>query len=187
MARRAEARATQRPRILTALVSLVATHGYPTVTIAGIARTAGVSLSAFYEHFADKETCLLAAYDAVASDLHTAVTAPQTLRGGALAYLTWMHEHPEAAITFVVAIHTAGPPALRRRAEVLDGFRRLVVTAKAPLRTDDLTALSVIATLDGYVHDRIVHGDTQDLAHQAGAVADLVVDLAQARNGVTAR
>jgi len=48
---------------MAAMTQLLAEKGYAAVTIGELARHAGVSRAAFYEHFGDKEDCLLAAYD----------------------------------------------------------------------------------------------------------------------------
>ena len=66
---RSEVAASQRGRLMTAMAELMADGGYGAVTIGELARRAGVSRSAFYENFADKETCLLAAYDRFAGEL----------------------------------------------------------------------------------------------------------------------
>jgi AcrR family transcriptional regulator len=53
----------QRERILLATAELVAERGYQKTTIELIAKTAKVALVTFYEHFANKEECFLAAFD----------------------------------------------------------------------------------------------------------------------------
>lgn len=57
----ASTRADQRSRLLTAIVEIVARHGYPDAKVADIVRSAGVSRATFYELFENKEACLLAA------------------------------------------------------------------------------------------------------------------------------
>ena len=54
----------QRARILYAVSELVAERGYQKTTIELIAKSARVALSTFYEHFAGKEECFIAAFDA---------------------------------------------------------------------------------------------------------------------------
>ena len=53
----------QRERMLLATAELVAERGYQKTTIELIAKTARVALSTFYEQFASKEECFLAAFD----------------------------------------------------------------------------------------------------------------------------
>ena len=61
----------QRERLLAALASCVAEHGYNATTISQITSAASVSRRTFYEHFAGKEECFLAAYEALDSYLAT--------------------------------------------------------------------------------------------------------------------
>jgi AcrR family transcriptional regulator len=50
----------QRARLFAALVAVVAEKGYEATRVADLLELSGVSRSAFYEHFGDKEDCLLA-------------------------------------------------------------------------------------------------------------------------------
>ena len=56
---------SQRERLFGAMVALSAEQGYEATKIADLVRLAGVSRAAFYEHFKDKQECLLAAVDAL--------------------------------------------------------------------------------------------------------------------------
>ena len=56
--------ASQRTRLVDAMAQIVAEKGYPATTVADVVERAGVSRRTFYEQFADKEACFLAAYDA---------------------------------------------------------------------------------------------------------------------------
>lgn len=163
-------KASQRPRILDAITELVAARGYAGTTVREIAREAGVSLSTFYEHFTDKEQCFLAAYDRVADQLYGAIaeetrraTNPrEALETGVARYFTWFAEHPAAAATFVVEVHTAGPAALARRAEIHDRFRELVALApqatarrEAQARLPTAAVEAVTYTIDAMTHDYV--------------------------------
>jgi AcrR family transcriptional regulator len=55
----------QRERLLAAMVTSVADKGYEATVVADLLELSGVSRSAFYEHFRDKEDCFLATFDAV--------------------------------------------------------------------------------------------------------------------------
>jgi len=59
---RAAPRATQRERLIDAIVELAGQYGYQSLSIAQISAHAGVSSATFYEQFSDREECLLAAY-----------------------------------------------------------------------------------------------------------------------------
>lgn len=52
-----------RSRLLVGALQTVSECGYPNTTVKKIVAAAGVSRRTFYEHFASKEACVLAAYD----------------------------------------------------------------------------------------------------------------------------
>ncbi len=56
--------ADQRRRLFEALIELINEHGLGGVRISELVSRAGVSRRSFYEHFHNKEECLLAAFDA---------------------------------------------------------------------------------------------------------------------------
>ena len=53
----------QRERILQAVIELAADGGYAGVTVPEVVATAHISNKTFYDHFTDKHTAFLAAYD----------------------------------------------------------------------------------------------------------------------------
>jgi AcrR family transcriptional regulator len=55
----------QRERLLAGALEVVVTRGYPGTSVAHIIAAAGVSRKTFYECFANKEACVLAAYDSI--------------------------------------------------------------------------------------------------------------------------
>ena len=55
----------QRERLIGAMIEAVARRGYKGVTVSEVVALAGVSKSAFYAQFADKEACFLATFEAV--------------------------------------------------------------------------------------------------------------------------
>ncbi|MGC1166406.1 MAG: helix-turn-helix domain-containing protein, partial [Solirubrobacterales bacterium] len=60
---------SQRERLLNGVVEAVVAHGYNATTIAQLIEAAAVSRRTFYEHFADKEECFLAAYEMIGAHL----------------------------------------------------------------------------------------------------------------------
>lgn len=129
-------RAAHRERLLRAVIAAVAPKGYPAVTVADIVSGARVSRQVFYEHFADKEECFLAASEegcelmfrrvleaqrALAGDSH----ATERLRAGVRAYLVFLVTEPEFARTFLLEVLAAGPRALAKRVAVHQRFARL--------------------------------------------------------------
>jgi AcrR family transcriptional regulator len=140
---REDVAASQRGRLLDGCTELLAEGGYGAVTIGELARRAGVSRGAFYEHFASKEACVLAAYDRFASSLVTAMTArladdwhdfvEQILD----AYLGSLERDPRAARAFVVELDGAGPEARARRRDAIHAFAALIASRHAAIREQD--------------------------------------------------
>jgi AcrR family transcriptional regulator len=156
--------------MLDAICELIARHGYAGTTVGGIAATAGVSRTTFYEQFATKEDCFRAAYDSVAGSLVKAIAAASSgiedkraqLGAGIDAYLSWFAEHPSAAGTFIVEVHTAGPEALEQRAAVLQRFCE-VIDANAP-DTRAAASMAVVSAIDAMAHELVRKGRATELA-----------------------
>jgi AcrR family transcriptional regulator len=100
--------------------------------VADVVERAGVSRRTFYEQFADKEACFLAAYDAglaaVLSRIRDAVEVNPAAgwrdraRAGVEAFLALLASEPAFAQALQVEVLTAGPAALDRRAGMLVTF-----------------------------------------------------------------
>ena len=99
-----------------------------------------MSKATFYEHFGNKEECMLALFDAAAEAVMGAMSkaaaeAPQDpadrLRAGIRAFLEQVDAHPSFAQTFLVEIIGAGPRAAERRDAILEGFAGVLVAENA--------------------------------------------------------
>lgn len=124
--------ASQRGRMIDAMAAVVAEKGYAATTVADVVERAGVSRRTFYEQFADKEACFLAAYDVglaavlerigSAVEMHPAAGWRQRARSGVEAFLALLAAEPAFARALQIEILTAGPAALDRRAGMLVMF-----------------------------------------------------------------
>jgi AcrR family transcriptional regulator len=117
----------QRERIVTALVDTVAERGYNATTVAHITKAASVSRRTFYEHFADKEACFLAAYEMVADHIRAAMQAaaasfeewPQQVRAALATMLRFLAGEPELArLCMIEPAAAGGEIAARHRASM---------------------------------------------------------------------
>jgi AcrR family transcriptional regulator len=89
-----------------------------------------MSKATFYEHFANKEECILALFDAAAEQVRDAVAASIASGGspevrihqGVRAFLTSLVTFPDHARTLLVEVIGAGPRAAERRDQVLQSF-----------------------------------------------------------------
>jgi AcrR family transcriptional regulator len=127
--------ASQRTRLLEAVGRAVAERGYAAATIDDVVRRAGVSKATFYEHFADKQDCFLAAYEAASEELLARVREAhasasddwlERTRAGIHAYLRWLAADPALARVYLVEVAAAGPVALERREALRDRYAELV-------------------------------------------------------------
>lgn len=123
----------QRERMLAAMIATAGSKGYAATTIGDVTRIARVSRDTFYEQFASKEQCFLAAYDAVTRELLDEIVALGTsqasyvdaVREGIRVYLRFWSERPDAARACTVEVMAAGEEALAHRERVLGSFARL--------------------------------------------------------------
>lgn len=127
---RSEVASSQRLRLERAITELLAEHGWAAITIGELASRAGVSRGAFYEHFSDKQECLLSAYDRWAGELL------ESMAGGINEETTWeefidlaldgylgaLEDDPTAARAFIVEMDGAGPAARERRRQAIHLF-----------------------------------------------------------------
>jgi AcrR family transcriptional regulator len=179
----------QRERLLRAIVSCTSERGYADTTIADVVRVARTSRSAFYEHFADKEDCFLAAYAQmtaafIAASLQAAAAVEgwqDKLDAGIVTYFRFMAEHPAVAISTVVEIHGAGRRALRARNRALREWMRTIEgVAVLALREgarlpelDQVACAAIVLTAEAYVHDYARRGRVRRVAEKAPAVQAL--------------
>ena len=141
---RAEVESHQRERILAAMVATAASKGYGSTTITDITRRARVSRDTFYEQFANKEECFLAAYDAIVRELLDQMVAVGTggpsyvenMRNGVRAYLNFWSERPDAARVCTLEVVAAGSEARAHSGHTLRSFARLYRTIAQQARTE---------------------------------------------------
>jgi len=173
-------RATQRERLLDGMARTVARRGYAATPVAEVLKAAGVSRRTFYEQFADKEDCFLAAYDAIAG----ACTRRLVLayHGGdgwtdglACAYdalLRTLAAEPDFAHLGVVGVLGAGPRALARRDATLRRLARFVLFTRE--RADPVVAppalvgQAIVGGIHELVYSRIVQGEARELPQLGG-------------------
>ncbi|HWW67525.1 MAG TPA: TetR/AcrR family transcriptional regulator [Solirubrobacterales bacterium] len=120
----------QRERIITALVDTVAERGYNNTTVANITKAASVSRRTFYEHFADKEACFLAAYEMVADHIRDSMQAaagafeewPQKVRAALATMLHFLAGEPALARLCMIEPVAAGGEVAARHRVSIQGF-----------------------------------------------------------------
>jgi AcrR family transcriptional regulator len=125
----------QRERLFEAAARVFATTGYADASAESISRAAGMSKATFYEHFSNKEECILAlfdrAYQVLIARMLEATTAAgddpvARMREGMRAFLVALVDFPDEAQTLLVEIIGAGPVAIQRRDEIVASFARVL-------------------------------------------------------------
>ena len=177
--------ASQRERLIRAVVAAVAQSGYAPVTVADIVRRARVSRAAFYTHFTDKEDCFLAATQEggklMVSRLLTDTRAlprgtpdEEMLRAGVRAFLGFVAGEPEFSKIFYVDMPAAGSRAWQRLEAAQHRYAVLNQTwhERARERHPDWPAVPYEAYL-ALVRARVRRGEAETLP----AMEDTLVSL----------
>ncbi|MGE5527437.1 MAG: TetR/AcrR family transcriptional regulator [Methanosarcina sp.] len=162
-------RAIQRERLIVAMLSAASDLGYLATNVQDVIDRAGVSRPTFYEHFANKEDCFLAAFDSSAERLRKKVEAASRkggdswrdrVRYGLEALLGFAVREPETARTLVVEARAASAAAVRRRVELLDHFAAcLDAQARellpAPHLRTPLAASGIVGGVESLLYSRL--------------------------------
>src|SRR5215213_7918441 len=126
----------QRRRLYAAAAAVFAGSGYADATAEAIARKAGMSKATFYEHFDNKEDCIVALHDAATTAVLEAMrrtgedfagpAAAGRVRAVIHTFLEVLAAFPDEAQTLLVEIIGAGPRAIERRDRVLAEYASYV-------------------------------------------------------------
>ena len=121
----------QRRRLFQAAAVVFSRVGYAEASAEAISREAGMSKATFYEHFANKEECIIALFETAATEvmremanaeLETEKTYEDHVRAGAHAFVETLAKYPFSTRTLLVEIIGAGPHVAQRRDVILDAF-----------------------------------------------------------------
>jgi AcrR family transcriptional regulator len=129
----------QRERLIAGIAEACAEHGFAEVTVTEIARRASVSNVTFYEQFADKRECLLAAHEELlerlSAEMEAACEAEATLetkrRSAVRVALQLLAVDPPTARLLSVEVLAAGPAGMERLAAALDDLAACLGTSWA--------------------------------------------------------
>lgn len=174
---REEAERNQRERLFAAMVATVAEKGYEATTVADLVELSGVSRSAFYRHFRDKQECFLAAIEAlVEPTLRRARMAD--VSGGAEgaqrsfeALIDQIVDQPAASKMCFVEIYAAGEDAVALLDRAMGAFEGLAqrLLDQMPDRTGMPPEIirALIGGVQKVIHKRLYQGREKELAELA--------------------
>jgi AcrR family transcriptional regulator len=164
----------QRERLFAALVAVVAEKGYEGTRVEDLLELSGVSRSAFYEHFSDKQDCLLAAVGAFLGPAIEVIGAASGSiageRRGQAALDVLVRQivaQPAASRLCFVEIFAAGPRAVEQVDRATDACQGFISAAfEETPGHERMPAEIVRATIGGLrkvIHTRLYRGEEAGL------------------------
>jgi AcrR family transcriptional regulator len=191
----------QRERLLRAAAAEFAQLGYTGASSESISRRAGMSKATFYEHFANKEECIMALFDVAAAGVARAMVEAvrelgaaepaQRIKAATRAFLTALADHPEYAQTLLVEIIGAGPNAAHRRDEIMQRFadqldadnaaaagRKLIARFASPY-----DAFAIVGAITELVSRQVRLGEPSDVLELAPVIDRLFDGVLRPANG----
>ena len=191
----------QRGRLYAAAAAVFARVGYADATAEAIAREAGMSKATFYEHFDNKEDCIVSLFDAAvevllnsmrdAGEAHASVDPSTRVHATAHAFLRVLAEFPNQAQTLLVEIVGAGPRAIARRDAALDEVARYIDDVNradaergmAPRLASPHDAFAIVGAVVELASRQIRTGRPGDIRELEPVVERLVLGLVAVADG----
>lgn len=169
--------AVQRERLIAAMLRAASELGYRQATVQDVIDRAGVSRPTFYEHFANKEDCFLAAFDTTSMRLRDRIDAAaekggtnwrDRLRAALEELLHFVSNEPDAARALIVEARAASAEALLRRDGLLDYFAVCIDTLVRAHLTEvanpsEITAAGVVGGIEALLYARLNKGELDDV------------------------
>jgi AcrR family transcriptional regulator len=178
----------QRARILAAMAEVACERGAANVTVAHVVTRSGVSRRTFYELFADREDCFIAAFDEaverVAAPVVSAYRRPgrwqERIRAALTALLAIIDEEPKVGRLTIVEALAAGPRALEHRRGLLTHAVAAVAEGHTEVKSGKLTpsplaAEGVVGAVLSVLYDRLLDTPSRSLLELAGPLMALIV------------
>ncbi|HEY2333874.1 MAG TPA: TetR/AcrR family transcriptional regulator [Solirubrobacterales bacterium] len=164
----------QRERLFAALVAVVAEKGYEGTRVEDLLELSGVSRSAFYAHFSDKEECLLAALQAFVGPTVGGIFRDDgpppdeaRARGAFDAFIRLIVEQSAAARMCFVEIYAAGPQAVEKIDRTIDSVQAFVSTTldQMPGRANMPPEIvrAMVGGLRKVIHTRLYRNEEEEL------------------------
>lgn len=124
-----------RERLIAAMAAAIAQNGYRDTTVADVVRLARTSRRNFYEHFADRDACFLALFDAtndammrqIADAVHPDQPLDQQVEAAVDAYIANVAAQPALYRSFVRELPGLGQTGADRGQATLERFAAMLV------------------------------------------------------------
>jgi AcrR family transcriptional regulator len=177
----------QRRRMLSAAVDAVEDVGYARMTVAQVIGRARVSRKTFYDVFADREDCFLAAFDQaleqgrgrVKEAYESETNWREAIRAALATLLASMDEEPGLTKLCVVEAQAGGPKVLERRAQAFTQMAQAIdagrETSGAAGIPPEVTAEGLVGALYAVIHARVLQQDEGQLLNLLGPLMSMIV------------
>lgn len=180
---REEAQRSQRERLFAATVATVAEKGYEATTVADLVELSGVSRSAFYRHFEDKQACFLAAVEALVGPalkrLGGGDESEPGVDRGRRAFVELIESivaQPAAAKMCIVEVYAAGEEGAALVDRMFDSATEAAaqLLARIPGREGMPEELvrSLVGGIQKVIHKRLWRGQEEELVDLAPQLWD---------------
>jgi AcrR family transcriptional regulator len=173
--------------MLAATVDAVEDVGYARMTVAHVIGRARVSRKTFYDVFADREDCFLAAFEQALSQARLLASEAyeresgwrEGIRSALARMLMLMDEEPGLAELCVVEALAAGENVLERRAQVLDELAQVIdqgrLSTTATREPPQVTAEGIVGVVFAVLHTRLLEEGRQPLTDLLGSLMSIIV------------
>lgn len=177
----------QRSRMLAAAVDAVEEVGYARMTVAQVIGRAKVSRKTFYDVFADREDCFLAAFEeAIAHGRGLVVEAytqepgwREGIRSGLARLLSLLDDEPAVAKVCVVEALGAGPKVLQHRAAALEEAAAAIDRGRSlasnATELPEVTAEGLVGAIFAVLHTRLLESGGEPLINLRGPLMSMIV------------
>ena len=177
-----EAEQNHRERLFGAMVAKVAEKGYEATTVADLVELSGVSRSAFYKHFGDKQECFLAAIEALvwtrrwrrrprrSLPMGEPPSDPDCDEGAFEELIEGIASQPAAATMCIVEVYAGGTEAvalLDRATDSLEDVAHAVLDGMGREGMPSEIVRALIGGVQKVIHKRLYQGKPEELADLA--------------------
>jgi AcrR family transcriptional regulator len=187
-------RSVQLQRLFQAAAKVFSECGYADASAEAISREAGMSKATFYEHFANKEECILALTGAAGEASRAAVAAAATtaeqqfearVHARVRRFLEGLAAFPEMARVVLVDVIGVGPVGAAKRDEMLQAFADFLVSENqaahegygAPLFTSPDDAFAIVGAIVELASRQLRTGEPRDIRDLEPVIERMVAGI----------
>jgi AcrR family transcriptional regulator len=185
--RRARGAHSQRQRMLTAAVKVLAEYGYTPAFSGLVTGRAGISRRTFQELFGGSEGCFLAAFDDAVEQMSAEIEPAYRggdswrarIRAGLAALLAFLDHEPELCSLVIRDALTVGPQVLERRVQILQQLTAVVDEGRKEGEVHEeltpLTAEGVVGAVFSVTHTQLLEPDGGPLVELLNPLSTMIL------------